>query len=101
MALSIITRTLGRQFANRTFRKTEGPCWLIKFASSALQKELLLLRTPARVPANGGNFKTLFLNGQLHLRSSLGKPLIAPVTLPSGADVQFNAGGPACFKLGA
>ena len=40
--------------------------------------------------ANGGNFKTLFLNGQLHLRSSLGKPLIAPVTLPSGADVQFN-----------
>ena len=42
------------------------------------------------LPANGGNFKTLFLNGQLHLRSSLGKPLIAPVTLPSGADVQFN-----------
>ena len=42
------------------------------------------------LPANGGNFKTLFLNGQLHLRSSLGKQLIAPVTLPSGADVQFN-----------
>ena len=69
---------------------TEGPCWLIKFASIALQKELLRLRTPARVPANGGNFQTLFLNGQLPLRSSLGKPLIAPVTLPSGADVQFN-----------
>ena len=42
------------------------------------------------LPANGGNFKTLFLNGQLHLRTSLGKQLIAPVTLPSGADVQFN-----------
>lgn len=42
------------------------------------------------LPANGGNFKTLFLNGQLHLRSSLGKQLIAPVTLPSGAEVQFN-----------
>ena len=42
------------------------------------------------LPANGGNFKTLFLNGQLHLRSSLGKQLIAPVTLPSGADVIFN-----------
>ncbi len=42
------------------------------------------------LPAIGGNFKTLFLNGQLHLRSSLGKQMIAPVTLPSGADVQFN-----------
>ena len=42
------------------------------------------------LPANGGNFKTLFLNGQLHLRTSLGKQLVAPVTLPSGADVVFN-----------
>ena len=42
------------------------------------------------LPPNGGNFKTLFLNGQLYLRSSLGKPLIAPVTLPSGADVILN-----------
>ncbi len=38
--------------------------------------------------ANGGKFKTLFWNGQLHLRSNLGKPLIAPVTLPSGANPQ-------------
>ncbi|MFM9966658.1 MAG: hypothetical protein ACKV2Q_36230 [Planctomycetaceae bacterium] len=30
------------------------------------------------------------MNGQLHLRPSLGMPLIAPVTLPGGADVQFN-----------
>ena len=55
-----------------------------------VQKKLLLLQTPARSPTNGDNFQTLFLNGQLHLRSSLGRQLIAPVTLPSGADVQFN-----------
>ena len=42
------------------------------------------------LPANGGNFKTLFLNGQLHLRSSLGKQLITPVTLLGGSDVIFN-----------
>lgn len=42
------------------------------------------------LPVNGGNFKTLFLNGQLHLRSSLGKQLLSPVTLPSGTDVIFN-----------
>ena len=38
----------------------------------------------------GGTFKSLFLNGQLHLRNSAGIELITPVTLASGADVQFN-----------
>lgn len=52
------------------------------------------------LPANGGNFKTLFLNGQLHLRSSLGKQLIAPVTLPSGADVQFDGTNAADRPIG-
>ena len=42
------------------------------------------------LPVKGGTFKTLFLNGQLHLRNSAGRELITPVTLSSGADVQIN-----------
>ena len=42
------------------------------------------------LPVSGGTFKSLFLNGQLHLRNSAGRELITPVTLSSGADVQFN-----------
>ncbi len=41
------------------------------------------------LPTKGGNFKTLLLNGQVHLRSSLGKELIVPVSVMSGADVRF------------
>ena len=42
------------------------------------------------LPASGGTFKSLFLNGQLHLRNRAGRELMTPVTLSSGADVQFN-----------
>ena len=42
------------------------------------------------LPVKGGTFKTLFLNGQLHLRNSAGTELVTPVTLSSGADVQIN-----------
>ena len=42
------------------------------------------------LPVSSGTLKTLFLNGQLHLRNSAGRELMTPVTLSSGADVQFN-----------
>ena len=42
------------------------------------------------LPVSGGTFKSLFLNGQLHLRNSAGRELMTPVTLSSGSDVQFN-----------
>ena len=42
------------------------------------------------LPVSGGTFKSLFLNGQLHLRNSAGRELIAPIILANGADVRFN-----------